>query len=82
MDDIQFFAGTIGHLLDPSTPRDQRDPRKHGIGKWKRMLIDATVNWDLELEEEYGNRREPPLCTEIPPETDALVNKRWSEYGL
>ncbi len=82
MEDIQFFSGTIGHLLDPSVPLSQRNPRKHGIGKWKRMFIDATVNWDLEIEEEYGGKREPPLCTEISPETAALVNRRWSEYGL
>ncbi len=82
MDDIQFFSGTIGHLLDPSIPLSQRDPKKHGIGKWKRVLIDATVNWDLEPEEQFGNRREPPLCTEIPAETADLISRRWSEYGL
>jgi len=82
MGDIQFFSGTIGHLLDPSVPLAQRNAQKYGIGKWKRMLIDATVNFDLEIEEQFGGSREPPLCTEIPAETAALISRRWSEYGL
>ena len=82
MGDIQFFLGTIGSTLDPSVPLPQRDIRKYRAGKWTRMLIDATVNWDLEPKEQYGWRREPPLCTEIPDDTAALVNSRWSDYGL
>ncbi len=82
MGDIQFFSGTIGHVLDPSIPKSQRDPKKYGVGKWTRVFIDATVNWDLEPEEQYGGKREPPLCTEIPKETANLIDRRWSEYGL
>ncbi len=82
MGDIQFFRGTIGSLLDPSVPLAQRDPMKYGQGKWTRMFIDATVNWDMEPEEQYGGRREPPLCTEILPETAELINRRWKEYGF
>jgi hypothetical protein len=55
---------------------------KYNAGTWARVFIDATVNWDLEPEEQYGGRREPPLCTEIPPDTAELVSRRWSEYGL
>ena len=79
---IQFFSGTPGGLLDPSTPLSEKDTMKYGQGKWTRMFIDATVNWDLEPEEQYGGRREPPLCTEMPPETTELIRRRWSEYGL
>jgi len=32
-----------------------------GVGKWTRVLIDATVNWELEPEEQYGGKREPPF---------------------
>ena len=53
-----------------------------GVGKWKRMFIDATVNWDLEFEEQYGGQRQPPLCTEADPRTAALVTGRWKEYGF
>ena len=46
------------------------------------MLIDATVNWNLEPQEQWGNRREPPVCTNDPPEIEDLVNRRWHEYGI
>ncbi len=82
MGDIQFFRGTPGAILDPSIPLAQRDPMKYGVGKWTRVFIDATVNWDLEPEEQYGGRREPPLCTETLPETAELINHRWKEYGF
>jgi UbiD family decarboxylase len=79
---VQFFKGTIGSSLDPSVPLAQRDPIKYGQGKWTRMFIDATVNWDLEPEERYGGRREPPLCTETLPEMAEQITRRWQEYGL
>lgn len=79
---IQFFSGTPGSMLDPSTPLWQRDVVKYGGGKWTRLFIDATVNWDLEPEEQYGGRREPPLCTEIDSKTAELISRRWQEYGF
>ncbi len=82
MGDIQFFSGTVGSNLDPSIPLPQRDIMKYGEAKWTRVLIDATVNWDLEPEEQYGGKREPPLSTEISPETAELINRRWQEYGF
>lgn len=82
MGDIQFFKGTIGESLDPSVPLDQRDPMKYGAGKSARVFIDATVNWELEPQEQYGGKREPPLCTVTLPEIAELVSRRWKEYGL
>jgi 3-polyprenyl-4-hydroxybenzoate decarboxylase len=82
MGDIQFFSGTIGSSADPSVPVSQRDIIKYGPGKWTRVLIDATVNWDLEPQEQYGGKREPPLCTKITPEIAELINRRWHEYGI
>ena len=82
MGDIQFFRGTAGSLLDPSAPLGQRDPMKYGQGKWTRVFIDAMINWDLEPEEQYGGKREPPLCTESLPETAELISRRWREYGF
>jgi UbiD family decarboxylase len=82
MGDIQFFRGTIGESLDPSVPLDQRDPMKYGAGKCTRVFIDATVNWDLEPQEQYGGKREPPLCTTTLPEVAELVGRRWKEYGF
>ncbi len=82
MGDFQFFSGTPGGVLDPSTPLPQRDVMKYGEGKWTRVFIDATVNWDLEPEEQYGGRREQPLCTEVAHGTAELINRRWHEYGF
>ncbi len=82
MGDIQFFRGTVGAVLDPSIPLAQRDPMKYGTGKWTRVFIDATVNWDMEPEEQFGGQREPPLCTETLPETAELISRRWKEYGF
>ncbi len=80
-DDIVFFPGTFGSVLDPSTRLKYRDAQKFGTGKWCRVLIDATVNLDFEPEEAYGGERFPPMVR--PAEQDAaLVEKRWEEYGF
>ncbi|MFC2013424.1 UbiD family decarboxylase [Chloroflexota bacterium] len=79
---IQLFPGTIGTPLDPSVPLPQRDELKYGGGRWTRVLTDATVNWDLEPEEQYGGERQPPMCTDISPEIAELINRRWHEYGF
>ncbi len=79
---VQFFPRTNGNILDPSVPLPQRDEMKYGAGRCTRVFIDATVNWDLEPEEQYGGRREPPLCTKFPTETNELVSRRWKEYGF
>ncbi|MFC2032202.1 UbiD family decarboxylase [Chloroflexota bacterium] len=79
---IQFYPGTVGTPLDPSVPLPQRDVLKYGSGRWTRVLIDATVNWDLEPEDQYGGQRQPPMCTSISPEIAELISRRWQEYGL
>ncbi|MFC1979591.1 UbiD family decarboxylase [Chloroflexota bacterium] len=79
---VQIYPGTPGGMLDPSTPLPNRDVLKYGQGTWARVLIDATVNWKLEPEEQYGGKREPPLCTQYPAEINELVDRRWKEYGL
>jgi len=80
-DDIVFFPGTFGSALDPSTRLQYRDTVKYGTGKWTRVLIDATINLDFELEEAYGGKRYPD--TVMPkPEDWETVNRRWSEYGF
>ncbi len=79
---IQFIPGTIGSPLDPSVPLSQRDVLKYGGGRWTRVFIDATVNWDLEPEERYGGKRQPPICYDIPPKTSELISRRWREYGF
>lgn len=82
MGDISFFAGTPGSMLDPSVPLEERDSLKYGQGKWTRVLIDATINWDLEPQEQYGGNRYPPLGTAISPKMEETLKRRWKEYGF
>ena len=80
-DDIIFFPGSFGSLLDPSTRLKYRDPLLFGTGKWCRVLIDCTVNLDFDPEEQYGGNRYPPMVMPHKEDMD-LVNKRWKEYGF
>lgn len=82
MGDISFFPGTAGSMLDPSVPVLERDSVKYGHGKWTRVLIDATINWELESQEQYGGGRYPPLGTTISPRMEETLRKRWKEYGF
>ena len=82
MNDVVFFPGTVGSMLDPSVPLPVRNASKYGQGKWCRTLIDATKNWELEREEQYGGELYPPLATDIDPEDEKLIGKRWEEYGI
>jgi 4-hydroxy-3-polyprenylbenzoate decarboxylase len=75
------FGPTFGSVLDPSTPRAQANPLKYGTGKWTRVLIDATRNWEFEPNPAWGNRRYPPV-NKIPVELENRIRERWSEYGL
>jgi 4-hydroxy-3-polyprenylbenzoate decarboxylase len=78
---IHFYQG-CGSALDPSVPLSLRNPIKYGQGKWTKVLIDATKNWELEKEDQYDGDIFPPIVTELGPEQDALINKRWKEYGF
>jgi 4-hydroxy-3-polyprenylbenzoate decarboxylase len=80
--DITMFPGTSGSMLDPSVPLEERDSVKYGHGKWTRVLLDATINWELEPQEQYGGNRYPPLGTTISEKMGATVKRRWKEYGL
>ncbi|OGQ84052.1 MAG: hypothetical protein A3F90_14785 [Deltaproteobacteria bacterium RIFCSPLOWO2_12_FULL_60_19] len=82
MGDFAFFPGTFGSLYDPSVPLKERDALKYGQGKWTRILTDATINWDLELEEQFGGKRYPPLSTAIDPDTEQKILARWKEYEI
>lgn len=82
MGDISFFPGTIGSMLDPSIPLKERNIVKYGQGIWTRVLIDATINWELEPQEQYGGNRYPTLGTEISPRMKELLARRWGEYGI
>ncbi len=80
--DVQIAHGCIGSMLDPSIPFDARDILKYGQGKWSPVFIDATIDWELEPQQQYNGERYPPWATVTSPEMDAQVEKRWAEYGL
>ena len=75
------FGPTFGSVLDPSTPRTEANALKYGTGKWTRVLIDATRNWEFEPNPAWGNRRYPPINT-LPVELERKIHARWNEYGL
>lgn len=75
------FGPTFGSPLDPSTPRAQADVRKYGTGRWTRLLIDATRNWEFDPNPDWGNRRFPPI-NKLPSELEERIHKRWNEYGI
>ncbi len=79
--DILMVPDTVGVAIDPSTRLADRDVAKYGVGKWCRVLIDATVNMDYDLEEKYGGERYPPLV-KPDPEDMKRAEKRWKELGF
>lgn len=80
--DISMFPGTSGSMLDPSVPLEERDSVKYGHGKWTRVLIDATINWELEPQEQYNGSRYPPVGTVISADMGDRLKRRWKEYGF
>jgi len=81
-DDIVIMPGSFGAVLDPSTRFNDRDELMYGTGKWARILIDATINWNYPKNPQWGNEIYPPRSVDLSPEQKALVAKRWKEYGL
>jgi hypothetical protein len=69
-------------MLDPSVPLEERNSVKYGHGSWTRVLIDATINWELQPQEQYGGNRYPAVGTAISNEMAEKLKKRWSEYGF
>lgn len=80
--DIIIFPGTFGAVLDPSTKIRDRDEIRFGTGKWSRVLIDATRNWDYEKVSAWEGNIYPPSSVEISKEDDELTQRRWIEYGI
>jgi hypothetical protein len=73
----------MGSPIDVSVPYDFRAELEYGAAVANKLLIDATIDWELHpVREEWGNNRYPPNCHHGLPETEKLVEKRWKEYGL
>ena len=81
--DFVVYPLYMGSPIDAHIPYELRDELKYGAGVTSKLLIDATVDWELHpVREEWGNQRFPPNCHYARPETEELVEKRWEEYGL
>ena len=75
------FGPTFGSVLDPSTPRASGQPAKYGTGKWTRVLIDATRNWEFEPKPGLG---QPPLSADQHRDRRARRENQiaLAEYGI
>lgn len=80
--DIIIFPGSFGAVLDPSTRRRDRNELQFGTGKWARVLIDATRNWDYEKVSEWGNEIYPPSSVSLSKEDEEQVERKWKEYEI
>ena len=73
----------MGTPIDVGVPYDLRDELKYGAAVQDKLLIDATIDWELHpVRKEWGNQRYPPTCYYSLPETEKLVEERWKEYGF
>jgi UbiD family decarboxylase len=73
----------MGSPIDVSVPYDLRDELRYGAAVANKLLIDATIDWELHpVRAEWGNQRYPPNCHYSLPGTVKLVEKRWEEYGI
>jgi len=80
--DIITMPGSFGAVLDPSTPFPDRDELRYGTGKWSRILIDATRNWNYPKNPQWDNEIYPPKSVDLSPEQEELIARRWKVYGL
>ncbi len=79
--DLVVVPGCGGSLLDPSTRREERDATLYGTGKWARLLIDATRNWDYPRWEDWNNQVYPPL-NKLAVDIEKKIKERWDEYEI
>ena len=81
-EDIVVLRGSMGSILDPSCPPHLKDAKKMGgVGRWNRLCIDATKDWRLDPQPEWGEgARYPPANRYIP--TPKKILDRWKEYGF
>jgi UbiD family decarboxylase len=81
--DLVVYPMLTGSPLDPSLPPESRAELKFGTGLQKKLLIDATIDWETHpARKEWQNSRYPQSAIELSSETQALIDSRWKEYGL
>jgi UbiD family decarboxylase len=81
--DLVIYPMLSGSPLDPSLAPESRDELEFGTGLQKKLLIDATTDWETHrIRKEWGNKRFPRSSIELTPEIQKLVERRWKEYGF
>jgi len=81
--DLIVYPMLTGSPLDPSLPPEARSELKFGTGLQKKLLIDATIDWETHhFRKEWEGNRYPRNAIEIPTDIQELINKRWKEYGF
>ncbi len=81
-EDISVFKGCQGSVLDPSIPPHLKRPAQMGgAGRWHRLCIDATKDWRLEPQPEWGEGAKFPPANRYLP-TPKKILDRWKEYGF
>ncbi|HLA28197.1 MAG TPA: UbiD family decarboxylase [Syntrophales bacterium] len=78
-EDIVIFPNTMGSALDPGIHPDSK--AETIMGKWDRVLIDATWPFEWKAREEWGGLKHPPSALADPGMVEKVKN-RWKEYGL
>ncbi len=78
---ITLYGPTGGSIFDPGVDPAVRNGKKYGSGRWTRILIDATRNWDFDPDPALGGRRFQPVYR-LPVELEQKVFSRWQEYGI
>ncbi|NKB38772.1 MAG: UbiD family decarboxylase [Gammaproteobacteria bacterium] len=81
MDQISMFGPTFGSPLDPSVSHDVLDMPRFRTGKWTRVLVDATRNWDLAKNDDWGGKSFPPVGN-LEKELEQKIHDRWQEYDI
>ena len=81
MDQVTMVGPTFGSPLDPSVSHEELDVPRYRTGKWTRVLVDATRNWELAKNEDWNGQSFPPVG-KLEPELEQKIRERWQEYGI
>ena len=81
MEQIMMVGPTFGSPLDPSVSHDVLDIPHFRTGKWTRVLVDATRNWELAPNPDWDGQSFPPVG-KLETELEEKVRDRWQEYGI
>lgn len=57
------------------------DVPRFRTGKWTRVLVDATRNWELAKNPDWNGQSFPPVG-KLETELEKKVRGRWQEYGI